>query len=636
MIAVKPPLRTPTTLALLVVALAGVVALVACEGSRWSAAKRSGTVAAYRAFLARHPAGGHAAEAARGLERATYRAARRADRPLGYRQYLDRFPGGRFAVAARERLGQLALRRARSLADFELVVERYEQTPAGRVAAARLVSLAARRALRTGSPGALRAFLARYSAQQPWTARVREALAGAAYAQLADDPLQLLAFVRQHPGTAWAARADQRLGAALARAVETRADATAVAILATRFPDDPRLPALRRLVWEREREQALIALDLRRLRVLARAGPREQAGEPIVKWCDAHPSACRKLGDLATAAGPWRPEGGPGAWRRAREHADPLRLWAAAEALGWSEDPLAGEGLAALLASTRLVEVWPAVEALRHWLGRRAAGDRARWLRPRLVAPEGNAAAAPDAAPAEAVAGEPEREQGAAVLALLGGGAAQRSLALRALRRRAEQGAHALAASFLLLCALEPRLATASDLQRFRRAAAARLDQLAQVFPADLVPEAESAATLVERELFVIERGLALAAPALADASKSAADDPDPLRRRANALLAEWRVQLGRAYPGFQPAERPSSAATVAEHEAGRHAALRVLLRERGPAAAAVAQAICAAAARRVAEVEGGETMRAEAAALLQSRRAVEGSLAAACRRAGR
>lgn len=596
MMPVKPARPRCTIAAACLLALLG-----ACEGAHWRAAQRSGSVAAYRGFLARHPRGAHAGEAAQGLERASFRAAQRADRPLGYRQYLERYPRGAFAAAARERLAHLALARAASPAELALVVERYEGTRAGRVATDRLIARAAAQALRQGTPEALQAFLARHPRQPPWSVRVRERLASVSFARLGDDPLELLAFVDQHAASPYAVAAERRLAEVLVRAIHERAEAVDLALFTARFSADPRLPELERLVAARQRQERLAAFRPQRLRRLA--GEAAEAGDPLPRWCVDHPVPCHELAAQAAAAGPWRAPVGRRTWERARTGTDPLELWSAAEALAWSGEAVAGERLASLTSSPRLVEIWPATEALGSWLARLSPAARVRWLGARITLlgnvarPEGGAAATGTAGDGD----DPALLQRSALLALLAGQPAEQARARGRLRRLAADGPHALAASFLfVLHAAAPGQVGDSDELAFVRSAAARVDQLEQIFPAKLVQEAEVAATLAERELFVLSLGLARATGATVPVAIRRVSDGaqwdalTALRRRVVTLLARWQKLLAQAYPDFRPARRPSSSARVAEHEAGRPAALARLQRSREPVARAIAQAICA------------------------------------------
>jgi hypothetical protein len=87
-------------------------ALAACsrQDAAWADARREHSAAAFEAYLAKFPAGAHAAEARESLrwlqESATWARAERLRTPEAWQRYLSEWPEGRHAGDARSRLAE--------------------------------------------------------------------------------------------------------------------------------------------------------------------------------------------------------------------------------------------------------------------------------------------------------------------------------------------------------------------------------------------------------------------------------------------------------------------------------------------------------------------------------------------------
>jgi hypothetical protein len=90
--------------------LAAVLAVAGCsrQESAWHDARRENSAAAYEEYLARHPAGSHAAEAREALaamrEAGDWARAVRLGTPEAWQRYLAGWPGGRHVEEARRLL----------------------------------------------------------------------------------------------------------------------------------------------------------------------------------------------------------------------------------------------------------------------------------------------------------------------------------------------------------------------------------------------------------------------------------------------------------------------------------------------------------------------------------------------------
>ena len=347
--------------------------LLGCESSRFSQLQRRPTVEGCRRYLARYPDSSRRQRVQQLLEQAYFERVAKADRPLGYRQYLQIFPNGRRRARARQRLAELARGRARDLHEFQTLVERYPATPAGEEVEKRQLPAAwAQQVLASGQRNALEAFIARYP-DHPKAPEVREQLAQASYPELADNLDHLERFIERFEGTAAGDAANKRIRRLLVREVRQRGTIAALESFVARFPNDSKVAELRRLVEERAKRRAVLALDAARLASwtdLARIG----------SWCRSTPNACQTLRVLAEAALSW------GHRQSLQKLSEEIRspaideVWRATAALSWLGQPGAGDLLFEALGSSRLAVVWFAQKSLQHWLGRRDAEARRRWI----------------------------------------------------------------------------------------------------------------------------------------------------------------------------------------------------------------------------------------------------------------
>jgi hypothetical protein len=543
-----------------------------CESQRYRAATGLDTKAAYIRYLQQYPDGEHVKEARARLEQIRFQEARKLDKPFGYRAYLQHHPRGRFAKACRDRLSRLALTRAKTVNDLVLVQERYPATEAAGEAARRLPDWLARQALRSSEPSASRDFLDRFGAHA-MAVRVQAHLAALVYDKLPEQQDDLESFIQRFHGTPEAAKALSRLERILAAEVEEARNPEQLTRFSSRFPKSSHRRRLELLVRRAQIDRALSRLDLEALKELTSKTASARAAQRLLKWCQRDRRRCEALRRLARQAGPWRPNATLSALVRRTYDADMQVAWQAITTLSWMPSPAAGEHLLDLCGSGRLATVWAAVEALEIWIGRLRAQHRRRWLA-RLVKRSFRAS-------------NPDEVQRFGHLSLLAEDHRRGRQLLVELQSRPERR---LTASYLL-ARWERRhnrkLASGHTLSRLVESAGARVRWLKDAFPAEVHEDSLVAATLAERELFAIQG-------ALREVIQGQSARPaGALIREVASLLADWRARLARASKIFKPAKRASSGQEAGQHERGRAAALRRLVRLHPPFGREVAMALC-------------------------------------------
>lgn len=486
---------------------------------------------------------------------------------------------GPLAAAARKRLAELALRRAGSVADLRLLIERYAGTPEAKRASKRVADLLARAAMDSGDVTLLQAFLDDYP-QHPMSARVEEQLAALRLSELDDDVVAIERFIDRHSQTAAAGRARERLAALQAAEVLESGDAVLLDAFNARFPEDPRLPQLRDRVRSRRVRRALVRLDLEALRDWSRPGFDSPSVRTVARWCDRARRRCERLRQLAAAAAPWRPRSTLQQLRELMYGLDVLEAWRAIAALGMISHAAAGDQLLDAVASSRMLMVWPAEQALRRWLGHLTAQARRQWLsrelsrKPRPI--------------------NDDDLQRFAALALLGPHPSDGMVKLRSLL---DKPGRTLAAAFLLVRAGQRGTAVS----KLVASVSERVRQLEQAFPNDIPQEGALTAAMAERELVVLAHVLAT----IKDPPPRLSAQNRAVQRRIDSLLAAWRPRLAQATPEFRPANLDALDSEVDEHRRQRKRALLALLRRKDSTSRVVARAVC--------ETIGDEARRTQA-----------------------
>lgn len=540
--------------------LAALCVLAGCQGGQYAATLREGTPASCLRFLERYPEGPRSAHVRQVLDSRRFNRARAADRPLGYHDYLRAQPDGRFVTAARQRLGELALARANDEDALVLVIERYRDAPAAKKARSRLADALAAAATASVDAEQIEAFLRDY-AEHPRADDARIRLAALRYEGLEETVSELDDYVHRFGDTRWGKLAQRRLRDLLVREISASGDQRLLDQLAVRFPADPIVSKLAHTVQARRSWSALAAMDTEQLEILAAKFPEGPEAE-VLTWCQRQPAGCSRALRLSKAAGPWRPDASLDELEGHLYEADAAQNWRAMDALSWLHHPRAGNLLLELVGSQRLATVWAAERALGAWLARLGRQQRQRWTATQLRK-----------TPREVNHDEVQRWGYLAVrLGKAGPG-------LGHLRRLAATPLRALSAGYLL-----SRLGHREAKQALVAAASKRVAELKANFPAQLDSDSVAAATLMERDLFVmleVSRTLA--------GSREAAQLVEDNR----ALLGTWRVRLARASPGFTAATFDSAKPAVVAHRRGRTRALAQLLATKDRPPRRIGMAVC-------------------------------------------
>jgi hypothetical protein len=565
---VRLPLSTTATL------LWALFFLPGCESVRYRSARSADSLAAYQAFLVRHPKGAHATSARSRMEELRYRQAKQADRPLGYRAFLHQHPNGRHAAECRERLADLALARAKTPAALELVIERYPSSRQASTARKELPKVVATAALNSDSAAPSQAFLDRFPASDR-AREIRSHLARIVYRNLSDLQVDLESFVQRFRGTPSGLKALKRLEVLLEAELRRSPTEDLLRQFESRFPNSDRRAALEVLVKRSHWDRHLAALDLPALQAsVKRGGEVPEAVGGLLRWCERGGKTCAALRRLAEKARPWRPSAKFKKLKQQSYDPDMQVAWRAIVALSLSEEAMIGDHLAELLGSPRLSVVWSAADALERWLGRLGGRAKATWLARRARRPYR--------------AANPDEVQRAAYIGLLSGGSndgRQRLVALMTDRGRP------LTAAYLLV--RWERLKgppSGKALSRLLAAARARMKWLKDAFPAELHKESLVAGVLAERELFAISSALEETRSRVGARGRFA--NLADLINDAAVTLATWRLRLARTSKTFRPAKLIDLDPQVARHDRARGEALRALARHKR-VGRIVAGAIC-------------------------------------------
>jgi hypothetical protein len=515
------------------------------------------------------------------VERLRWRACREADRPLAYRRFLELHRKGRFATEARTRLAELALGRAKTIAQLDLVIERYRGSEAARVAEKRLAQKMAQQALGARDLSLARTFVSRYP-RHPQAASLREKLAKDAYRGLPNDPRALTGFAQRFRSTAFAKKAMDRAKTIWVKRLRRFPSQSALAALIARFPELERDEGLLVHVSRSLARSRVARLQLSAARTLAawissRLGAKNElltALETLRQGCKDS-RRCTNVRRLALAALPYETTAKLERLESEVRHADLLRGWQAMAHLARHPAARSGDTLLELASEPRLANVWVAWRQLKIWLSRLPAPTRRSWLRgvfSRLFRRR-----------------DAKARLSVAVLELLRGKTDSGLARLGALRHPR----YRLVVFYYLLelhrggfgsC---PRcknaagqISRAASRAAFLQHARKRLRALEGAFPKRLDTSSLTAASLAERQLFMLSIALSRGL----------------LYEQARALLASWRrLVLGR-FAGFKLASLAAYRldALVARHAKGRLRALARLVSRRGKLETLVARAVCA------------------------------------------